>query len=128
MKAKLLLFILAVAIVVPMHAQSSQMTVTIPFDFSVDSHHMPAGDYAIKSLTENTLLIRTVDGTTARVSLTSSANSGVNYRKPALIFKKIGENYFLSTAWFDGAGRQFARIKAEPAAAGQVVLTQTASN
>jgi hypothetical protein len=128
--AKLLLMILAVVAVVPMYGQSAAMKVNIPFAFSVDNHQMPSGDYEIRPLTENTLLIRTTNGAAARVSLTSATGGGVNYYKaPSLEFKKVNEQYFLSAAFFgEVIGRRFARTKVRSVPEGEVVISQAASN
>ena len=129
--AKFLLLILAVAIVVPMHAQtSSVMKVNVPFDFTVDNHKMPSGDYEFKTITENAILIRSANGDTARVSLTEATGGGIQYKSPSLQFEKLGEEYYLYTAFFGHVtnGRQFARSKQQTSQAAPVVISQNASN
>ncbi len=129
MKAvKLLLLILAVAIVVPMHAQSAPMKANVPFAFSVDNHELPAGTYELKFVNDNAILIRATDGSVARVSLTGTTGGGIKYKAPSLSFAKVGEKYFLTAAYFGdtNVGRRFGKYSVS-AAAPQVVAT-AASN
>jgi hypothetical protein len=126
--AKLLLLILAVAIVVPMHAQSAPMKANIPFAFSVDNHVLPAGSYELKFVNDNAILIRATDGSVARVSLTGTAGGGIKYKSPSLTFQKVGEKYFLTSAWFGdtNVGRQFGKYS--HSAAEPMIVATEASN
>ena len=126
--AKLLLLILAVAIGVPMHAQSAPMKANIPFAFSVDNHVLPAGSYELKFVNDNAILIRATDGSVARVSLTGTAGGGIKYKSPSLSFAKVGETYFLTAAYFGdtNVGRRFGKYSVP--AAERTVLASAASN
>jgi hypothetical protein len=128
--AKFLLLVLAVAIVVPMHAQSSFMKVNVPFNFTVNDHQMPSGDYELRPVNEKVILIRAENGATALVSLTEVAGGGITYQSPKLQFEKVGDQYFLSAAYFGETttGRQFTRSKQQTAPVSQVGLSQAASD
>lgn len=109
------LFALAfmVFMVVPVFGQT-QMKVNVPFEFSVNNHVMPAGNYIVQRVNETAVLIRSVDSRdVARVSLTEAAGGGNTLKSPSLTFAKLGDQHYLTSAWFshDSAGRQFAPVK-----------------
>ncbi len=105
---KFLLIAVAVLTLMPLAGNAQEMKVSVPFAFSVDNHQMPSGDYVLKMMTANTLLITSEDGTTSRVTLTGAAGGGTQYKEPRLTFRKTGEQYDLQAAWFGhgNAGRR----------------------
>ena len=107
---KFLLLALAFMVAAPVFAQSGVMKANIPFEFTVETHQMPSGTYLFKPLNSNSLLIQTEDGKTMQVTLTETIGGGNDYKAPAVIFEKDGDEYILSTAWFgnEDVGREFA--------------------
>jgi hypothetical protein len=115
--------------VVPMFGQT-QMKVNVPFEFSVNNHVMPAGNYIVQRVNETAVLIRSVESrNVARVSLTEAAGGGTALKAPSLTFAKIGDQHYLASAWFahDNIGRQFAPVKMKLAKTERETIT-AASN
>ena len=85
-------------------AQTGSMTeVNIPFDFTAGKTSLRAGIYRIKLISDNTLLVRSSDGTKSVLLLTRQAvHEGT--RKPArIVFNRYGESYFLTQTFFSEA-------------------------
>jgi len=78
----------------------SKAEVNIPFEFSAGPKTLQPGMYSIKRLSGNYLALRSIDGKSsvilnAPINLTSiDPNSAER-----LVFKKYGEQYFLSQIW-----------------------------
>ena len=78
----------------------SKVEVNIPFEFSAGNTTLHPGIYSIKRLSGNYLALRSVDGDSsvvlnAPLNLTSTdADAGER-----MVFKKYGEQYFLSQIW-----------------------------
>jgi hypothetical protein len=77
----------------------SKVEVNIPFEFSAGTKTFQPGVYRIKRLSGNYLTLRRVDGKStvilnAPLNLTSLDDKGER-----LVFKKYGEQYFLSQIW-----------------------------
>jgi hypothetical protein len=93
------------------HAQApSKVEVDIPFAFSVGSKTLQPGVYGLKRLSGNYLTLRSTDGKStvvlnAPLNLTSLEKDAAE----RLVFKKYGEQYFLSEIWLTAdTGRQLA--------------------
>ena len=91
------------------HAQApSKVEVDIPFAFSAGNKTLQPGAYSIKRLSGNYLTLRSTDGKStvvlnAPLNLTSVKTDAVE----RLVFKKFGEQYFLSEIWLTtDTGRQ----------------------
>ena len=92
-----------------------KIEVNIPFDFTAGQTSLGAGIYSVKLITENTLLVRSLDGKKSVLLLARQAEP-VSRQKPArIIFNRYGDRYFLSQAWVTGAdiGRQLHPSRAE---------------
>lgn len=82
------------------HAQApSKVEVNIPFAFSAGTKTLQPGVYSIKRLSGNYLTLRSTDGKStvilnAPLNLTSLDDKGER-----LVFKKYGDQYFLSQIW-----------------------------
>ena|SRR5271167_2043967 len=103
------LTMLAVALLisVPMSQAQSSTRANVPFAFSMNQSSMPAGGYEISSLSDNVLVVRNLDTKEARFLIASmhveaSQASGTPHAK--LVFRKYGDQYFLSQIW-DGEHR-----------------------
>jgi hypothetical protein len=73
-------------------AQESAVRATVPFEFNVGGTVLPADTYTIKS-SSGVLLIKSLDGK-FRV-ITTSHYDGRDVQGGKLVFKRIGDRYFL---------------------------------
>jgi hypothetical protein len=84
------------------------MTVNIPFNFSVDGHALPAGEYTVLAVTpvKNIALVSTDRKHSLIVSdlPNYASNPSVSSR---LVFNRYGNQYFLAQVWT--AGQEVAR-------------------
>lgn len=102
------------------NAQSANRVVAnVPFEFSVGSKAMPAGEYSVQAIngTNSTLMIRSADAKRAAVRLSSEIGRSKKNTHARLVFHRYGERYFLAEVWsgFDETGRQLATSKEEKA-------------
>ena len=87
--------------VVGIQAQApSKVEVNIPFEFSAGTKTLQPGVYSIKRLSGNYLTLRSVDGKSAvilnaPINLTSTDPDSAE----RLVFKKYGEQFYLSQIW-----------------------------
>lgn len=122
-----LLFALAV---VSVQAQSkNKITAHVPFEFQVGDKTLPAGDYSVKRISQNALLIESADGEQRAIaqaprSVESNANAKPSMEK--LVFRQYGEQYFLAQVWMirGNTGRALNVTGAERKAADTLMLTQ----
>jgi hypothetical protein len=98
-------------------AQETKVKANVPFDFVVGDRAYAAGEYTLKSMSDNGITIRidsTLEGAPALVNSNACASL-----KPAtgtkLVFHRLGGNYFLYQVWIEGntSGRQFPISRAE---------------
>jgi hypothetical protein len=93
------------------------LTVKVPFEFSVGDKTLPAGDYLISRLSS--------DGTTVRISnqesdrniarQTRSIQSSQPKEQSVLVFRRYGDQYFLAQVWLVGetTGREITPSASE---------------
>ncbi|GGG98924.1 hypothetical protein [Silvibacterium dinghuense] len=89
-----------------LHAQSTELRVTIPFHFIVSGKTLPAGTYRFYSVHSDTVIIQNIDGSAGALSHIAATEEP----QPALqsiLFDKYGDRYFLreidsSTALLNG--------------------------
>ena len=116
-----LLLVLALATAVAStNAQSSNKVVAnIPFEFSVGYKTMPAGEYAVRTVTSsgNALMIQSADGKLAAVRLSDETERAKNNSHARLVFHRYGQRYFLAEVWngIDRTGRQLLKSSEESA-------------
>lgn len=107
--------------VVSVQAQSgSKLEVNIPFEFQVGSQTLPAGEYSVKRLTQNSVLVRSRDGQRSVVAQTPRAiTADENGKQEKLVFNQYGNQYFLSQVWMvrSSDGRALRKSDAEQQAA-----------
>jgi hypothetical protein len=101
-------------------AQSrDELTVNIPFPFTVESRTFPAGEYRVTRLNPQAdtaaLAIRSADTRLIKVVLTAPIIAIKPFDRAMLVFNRYGEKYFLSQFWAaaDNTGRQFAKSRNE---------------
>lgn len=120
-----LLFALAV---VSVQAQRvSRITAHIPFAFQIGDKTLPAGDYNIKRLSQNALVIEDASGETSVIAQAPGrVESNAKQKTERLVFRQYGEQYFLAQVWMDrgSAGRELNMTNAEREAANEYKLAQ----
>ena len=84
-------------------AQSrSPIKVQIPFDFYAGEARLAAGDYRVRFISENVLMLRSAGGKSIIVSAPLTREGRNN--APRLVFHKYGDQYFLAQVWTLKAG------------------------
>ncbi len=68
---------------------------TVPFDFTVGNHLLPAGTYTIASPSSNVVEIRNAEGQIVATTVALSANDDAKGNGD-LVFDRYGNKYFLS--------------------------------
>jgi hypothetical protein len=96
-------------------AQSDMLVANIPFDFHVGKASLPSGEYTVKPLNPETLLIQSKDGSSSAVSITIGATSSKIQDTGKLVFNRYGDQYFLSKVWRPGVstGRELPKSRSE---------------
>ncbi len=110
----LMTLIVAFAVAVPMvHAQTI-MTANVPFAFSVEQNQLPAGSYSVREMGARATLIQSADGKEHVLGIYSNAGPSKS-GETKLVFKKIGNSYFLSEIWTSARdeGRQVPQSSLE---------------
>ncbi len=106
-------------------AQSEgRVEVNIRFDFQVGNKVLPAGEYTVKPLTQKSVVIRSADGREVLVAMTpNSISNGGKAASERLVFRKYGDQYFLTQVWTDrdADGRALTPSKAEREAKAQTL-------
>ena len=105
------------------HAQTAHrapVRVSIPFQFHIGDATLPAGDYTIRDLNEDsnaaTLQLSRNDGhANAIINMIGAAGEGRAMTK--LAFRQYGNQYYFAEVWVDGErdGLQARKSKAERA-------------
>jgi hypothetical protein len=122
-KRVLILFATLFVAVCAVHAQSVPVQATIPFDFVVGNSTMHAGTYTIRptSAGGRTILLQSEDFKNAALLSPCNCASDSLKHEGELVFKVIGDRYYLWQIWTPGydVGREFSikRPKTELASA-----------
>ena len=107
-------------------AQQTNVKATVPFDFVVGNQAYPAGDYSVKSLSQNgiPILISNDQDSSKGITLSNTCTSVRASGTTKLVFHRLGDRYFLYQIWTQGnpAGREFPMGRTE------VQLTQLHPN
>ena len=90
-----------------------RITATIPFDFSVQQHVLPAGTYVVTQVRDGLYQIQSQDrrGPMASMQTTSLGAYNGQSDRIKLIFNKYGDKYFLSQFWATGQPQGRAVLK-----------------
>jgi len=96
-------------------AQDSIVKVAIPFDFTVSTSTLPAGDYTLTKLSTNTWSIRNEQTHQAILAATSAYGTNEDDNFGSLRFKQFGNHYFLSEVRCLGQTTAMPSSKAERA-------------
>jgi hypothetical protein len=117
------MFVLAGAVAVAAQAQSHRtpLLASIPFQFNVGSRTMPAGEYLVWAVSDDSsnvaLKIQSQDGKASAMLLMRTVEGKVQ-ESAKLLFNRYGNQYFFAQAWVDGdnTGLQASKSRAERAA------------
>lgn len=120
-KFGLLAVMMIIAASVSANAQSLnyRLTANIPFDFSVAGQKLPAGKYWInraqQSNGDTIVQIRSTDGHSNITHFTIPVFGYEPVETSSLVFRRYGDEYFLSEIWPVGAvtGRELTKSRAE---------------
>lgn len=94
--------ILAAVGCLSLHAQTIQVTATIPFEFQLGSKTMPAGDYFI-SHSAGVLHLRCDSAAYKSAMVIVNPASAEPAGTPSrLVFNRYGDEYFLAKVWRNG--------------------------
>jgi len=98
-------------------AQQTSVSATVPFDFMVGARAYPAGEYTVKSISDNGMALRieNIQASDKGIVLSNSCTSVQPAAGTKLVFQHLGDNYFLYQIWTEGnsAGRELPMSKAE---------------
>ncbi len=83
---------------IPALAQQRDLQATIPFDFTVGTHTLFAGEYHVSITGRERLRVARVHGLDVADDLTDSIR-GVGNVTPRLIFHRYEKQYFLAEVW-----------------------------
>jgi hypothetical protein len=117
-----------VLLVAPVSAQTSALKVSVPFDFIVGGHTLPAGNYAVDKLTDLGLLeFRNVSNWASPIVIASSVpGSSAAPGEAVLTFHRYGSDYFLAAIWngYTGQGRSMWMSRTEREKANKASLNK----
>jgi hypothetical protein len=91
-------------------AQTNEMTVAIPFAFSIGDHHLAAGSYSVERVSDYALEVR--DNKTNHgvfLAVRGEDGRGITSRGH-LVFERAGGDMYLTEAWFTGTDKQFDAV------------------
>jgi hypothetical protein len=100
--------LLAIALSLPLllsavvHAQTTQLKVTVPFDFIASDTALPAGDYDVQSIDAwggKALSIHSLTLNAGTLVLSNSSQSAKIFDRNTLVFYRYGQKYFLAEVW-----------------------------
>jgi hypothetical protein len=98
-------------------AQSEgSLEVNIRFDFQVGSKVLPAGEYTVRRLSQNSMIVESADGSERVIAqVPGRVERGRKTDREKLVFHQYGDQYFLAQIWMvrDGDGRELTKSKAE---------------
>jgi hypothetical protein len=98
-------------------AQQTNVKANVPFDFVVGNQAYPAGDYSVKSISDNgiPILINNDQESLKGIELSNTCTSAKVSDTTKLVFHRLGGRYFLYQVWTQGnsAGREFLMSKTE---------------
>src|SRR5690348_3864225 len=108
-----LTFVILAAMV--MAQAPEKITVDVPFEFTVANKTLPAGNYTIKSLTSNRLLIRSADGHETVIASVHAVQAKKTQTEAHWNFLRYGDQHFLSQVYEPGnnTGRELSPSKIE---------------
>lgn len=99
----MLMITVALAALTVQAQSANQMKATIPFSFHIGNQALPAGEYTVRYVNQDSgktaLLFKSVDGKTSRIVNMNTAQKNEREVKASLVFNQYGNSYFLSEVW-----------------------------
>ncbi len=94
-----------------------QVRADIPFEFIVGDKSLPAGEYAVKPLTDNGVIaIDNRDSHASALRMTKEIAGNRKSENARLVFHRYGNRYFLAEVWMgDRNGSQLTKSREERA-------------
>jgi hypothetical protein len=87
--------------------------VTVPFDFTIGSKSLAAGEYRVREQPQHVLAIHSVKGNAAMMVMTHAADPNAGPGQVQLTFNQYGDRYFLSQVSYSGRGWQLPQSRLE---------------
>jgi len=98
-------------------AQQIKAKANVPFDFVAGDRYYPAGEYSLRSLhgIDSVIQIANTQEDGATNVFSNSCSAAQPSPQTKLVFRRIGDSYFLSQIWLAGSpyGREFPKSRAE---------------
>jgi hypothetical protein len=111
------LFVFSLIVAAQVAQADEPMLVNIPFAFVAGNVTLPAGEYRVQKLDENSavVLIRCSEPSAAAMVLSNATQAKQLQTQSKLIFNRYGNRYFLSQVWKAGSirGRQLSKSPRE---------------
>ena len=110
-----------------------QLVAAIPFQFNVGNKIMPAGEYLVRSVSDDSsivvLAIQSRDGK-ANAMLMMRSVQGKTPNRAKLTFNRYGNQYFFAQTWLDGdnIGLEAQRSRSERAVQRELAGIKTATD
>jgi hypothetical protein len=118
----------AVLLAVPVSAQTITLKVSVPFDFVVGGHTLPAGDYLVSQVNaERFLTVRNVSSEAMPTVITPNVpGHDAVPGEASLTFHRYGGDYFLAEIWdgYTGQGRSIWMSRTEREIANRASLAK----
>jgi len=114
-----ILSLVLTVMVTQVRAQASHyFRVIIPFEFAISGKTLPAGEYVVRRVSADSpqwLSITSLNGSTRQTVLTHKMRSGTLGSESKLVFRRYGDQYFLSQIWEggDNDGHELLRSRGE---------------
>jgi hypothetical protein len=87
--------------------------VTVPFDFTIGSKSLAAGEYRVREEPQHVLSILSVKGNAAMMVMTHAAEPNKTPGQVQLTFNQYGDRYFLSQVSYSGRGWELSKSPVE---------------
>ncbi len=97
------------------YAQERGVKANIPFTFAAGDSMLPAGDYSLAPLSQNTWVIRNDEGRPAVAALARPNGTNEERNSAKLVFVRCGDRYILSEVRCIGQTTSIPASKAERA-------------
>src|SRR6185295_215394 len=117
--ASTILSLVVTLMVKSVSAQSSHFfRVIVPFEFEINNKRFPAGEYLVRRVSSDSpqwLAITSVNARTRQTVLTHKIRNGTLQSESKLVFRRYGDQYFLSQIWEagDNDGRELRTSRGE---------------
>ncbi|SRR6266536_969661 len=114
------------------YGQSTRETAKIPFEFVVGDKNLPAGEYAVGSITASgeALRVSSTEQNQSAARLTIPISRAKAEDKGKLVFRRYANHYFLSEVWMPGetTGRQLLKSAQQKAIENEMAAVTSKSD